>query len=131
MAGERFLGNESPLPDFIVAIGETAAGKTDTDIGVLAERAADPEFGIDISGGDGEPQRQVGRIEVGVIAVVKCVTGDRWMALKRRVVAELNEFARVGINLGKRVIGAQTAPQEKTSRPSLDTMHAPFLTKTE
>jgi len=60
--------------DLVIIVGEAAAGDADAEIGVFAECVPDAEFGINVGGGNGQPERQVRVVEkVGAIAVIEGV----------------------------------------------------------
>src|SRR6185312_14959385 len=99
MSDERFHRNKFSSADFIVTVGKSAACKADGIIRVRPQTLAEAEFGIHIHRRDRKPQSEVGAKKIRLVMIVKRVTGERHVSLKRLVVTELNQVTRDRINL--------------------------------
>src|SRR5260221_11978199 len=99
MAGERFDRNKFPGANLIVAVGKTAASDADCIICVRAKAVDKTQLGIQINRRERKTQREICLKKIRLIVIIKCVTGEWHVALKRLIIAELNQVARNGINL--------------------------------
>ena len=64
------------------------------DVGVFAEEGPEAQLGIQVGGRDGQAEGEIRVLqEVRLVAVIKGVGRQRRLALKRGVVADLDEFA--------------------------------------
>ena len=114
--GEGLFTPVLSTPDFGVGVRETAARQTDGEVRVRTERLANAEFGIDVNGRDGQPQRQVRLDKARLVEIVKSVAGERPTALQRLIVTELKEPALLRIDL--RAGGRRRAQIDQKQEPA-------------
>ena len=86
---------------FIVAVRETAAGRTDSQIGVWAEAIDEAKFGIHIHGSDGQSQGEVRAKKIWLVMIIISVAGHRRMPFECLMIAKLKQVARGRVNLRK------------------------------
>ena len=99
VAGEGLARIIRAAVDFIVAVGKTAAGQPEAKIRARPDAIDETQLGIHINRRDGQPQREVRAQKIRLVVIIKSVARDRHMALKRLIVAELDQVAPGRINL--------------------------------
>ena len=102
IAVEGLARDEFPPTNLVVAVGKTAAREADSQVRMPAQRPAQAEFRVEVSGRDRQSQRQVRPEKIRDVAIIKRIGGERRVSLKRCVVADLNQFSRNGIDLAQR-----------------------------
>src|SRR6266403_2298808 len=90
VAGEGFFRQILSLAHLLVAVGKTAAGEADAEIGLRAEGMGDAQLRVEIDGRDGKAQGEVGFNEAGLIIIEKGIGGGGGAPLERHIVAKLD-----------------------------------------
>src|SRR5579859_7164486 len=117
-AVERFLRDKFSMANLVVAIGVAAAGHADAEVRQLIKNLVNPQLRIQIRGRYCQAQRQIRAQKIGLVAVIKGVSGKRSVSFESSVVADLNQFAFNGVDLSMGGQRAKATCRNQTQPPS-------------
>ena len=99
------------MPDFRIALGKSAAGQSDCEIGVRPKQMTKTKFGVHVNRRDGGAKSQIRSSEIRLVVIIETVGGDWPATFQWLIVASLKQPPSFRIDLRVHLVNRNQDPQ--------------------